>query len=378
MEVTQLKTILNDTIIPEALGETDLTIEDMTDVVTKGQDITNALTAQGHVDNFVKKLINRIGREINWNRPYISAAPNILKDGWTYGSALLKTRADLSDFEINDTWALTAGQNYLDGVFNPPSVDAKLYNKRATMEIDCSFAERQLFESFTNGRALGAFVDMLESRINDTMTVALDSLIMRTINTFIALKFNASNAVVNLLTLYNARFSENLTAANAVTDKNFLRFAAYTILLFRDRIKMMNKQYNMGAVAAHTPLDKQKLVLLSEFAIGADVYLQSDTYHDELVKTGDYYTVPAWQANKSNTWANNSGIKIKYGSDEIEVNGVIGVLFDEQACMVCCENRRTLSQYVPKGEFYNNFYKADAEYLVDTNENGIIFIVADT
>ena len=377
MNVTQLKTLLNDFIIPETLGTADTHLENLTDVVTVGQDISNALTASDHLDNFVKKLIDRIGKEINWERPYISAAPNILKDSWEYGSALLKTRCDLSDFEISDTWALTAGTNYLDGTFNPPDISAKLYNKRSAMQIDCSFAERQLMEAFTNANALGAFLGMIESRINDTMTVALDSLIMRTINTYIAMKSSTGNCVVNLLSLYNTRFTQSLTAANCCTDKDFLRFAAYTILLYRSRIRLMSKQYNVGGVASHTPIERQKLVLLSEFAKGADVYLQSDTYHDELVQTGDYFEVPCWQGNKGNTWNNNSSIAITYNGSNITQGGVLGVLFDDYACMVCCENRRTTSQYVPKGEFYNNYYKADAEYLIDTDENGVVFVAVD-
>lgn len=378
MNVTQLKTLLNDFVIPEVLGTEDIKLENLTDVVTVGQDITDALTANGHMDNFVKKLIDRIGREINWDRPYISAAPNILKDSWEYGSALLKTRADISDFEINDTWNLQAGTNYLDGTFNPPDVSAKIFNKRATMEIDCSFGEIQLREAFNNATALGAFLGMIESRINDTMTVALDSMIMRTINTYIGAKITADNAVINLLPIFNTKFSRTLTAANAVTDKDFLRFAAYTILLYRSRIRQMSRQYNVGGVAAHTPAEYQKLVLLSDFAVGADVYLQSDTYHNELVETGDYYTVPSWQANKDNTWENNSAINILHGKTGASITGVIGVLFDDNACMVCCENRRVTSQYVPKGEFYNNYYKCDSMYMIDPDENGVVFVVHDT
>lgn len=377
MNVKQLKDLLNDFVIPEVLGTDNIKAEILTDVVTIGQDITNALTANGHMDNFVKKLIDRIGREINWDRPYISAAPNILKDSWEYGSALLKTRADLSDFEINDTWNLQAGVNYMDGTFNPPDVSAKIFNKRATMEIDCSFAEVQLKEAFNNATALGAFIGMIESRINDTMTVALDSMIMRTINTYIAQKITANNAVINLLAIYNSKFSQSLTAENAVTNKDFLRFAAYTILLYRSRIRQMSKQYNVGGVAAHTPAEYQKLVLLSDFAVGADVYLQSDTYHNELVETGDYYTVPSWQANRDNSWANNSAINVIYQAHPTNVTGVLGVLFDENACMVCCENRRVTSQYVPKGEFYNNYYKTDCMYMIDPDENGVVFVAQD-
>lgn len=378
MTVEQIATILNETIFPEILGDESLKVENLATLTTKGQDITAALTASGHMDNYVKKLLNRIGREINWTRPYISAAPNLLKDSWEFGSILMKTRAALPEVVENDTWSLTAGTDYSPNVYTPPEVSAHIWNKRTTFEVDCSFAERQVKESFTNAESMAAFFGMIESRINDTITVALDSLIMRTINRMIFERC-AVNADINLLAMYNDIFNTELEAANCCFDKDFLRFAAYQILLFKSRLRTMNKQFNPDGYATHSPLERQKLVLLSDFAKGADIYLQSDTYHDELVKVGDYYDVPSWQSTGAGfSWENVSGIKASTGGATADIPGVLGVLFDEQAAAVCCENRRVTTNYNSRGEFYNNFYKVDVENVVDNAENAIVFRAVDT
>lgn len=377
MKVTQIASILNDTIIPEFLGEHGDVQEDLSNIVDIGKDISSALTADGMLDNYVKTLINRIGREIYWNRPYISAAPNILRDSWEYGSLLMKVRAELPEYTTNDTWTLTAGQSYAGYTYTPPEVSAKLYNDRVAFEIDVSFAERQVRESFSSAEAIGAFFGMIETAIDTSMTAALDSLAMRTINMVISDRIANSQNVVNLLTMYNSKFSQTLTGENCVFDKDFLRFASYEILLYKSRLRQLSKQFNKAGHANHTPADKQRLILLSDFAKGADIYLQSDTYHEELVQVGDYYDVSAWQSTQGFSWVNISTINTKHGSNEVNQTGVIGVLMDYDAAAICCENRRVTSQYSAKGEFYNNFYKADLMACMDANENAVVFI-ADT
>lgn len=374
MKVTQIAAILNDTIIPEFLGEHGGVQEDLSNIVDVGRDISAALTADGMLDNYVKSLINRIGKEIYWNRPYISAAPNILRDSWEYGSILMKVRAEMPEYTTNDTWGLTAGQSYGDFTYRPPTVSAKIYNDRTAFEVDVSFAERQVRESFASAESMGSFFGMIETAIDTSITAALDALAMRTINMVISNRIANSQNVVNLLTMYNSKFSQSLTGENCVFDKNFLRFASYEILLYKSRIRQLSKQFNAAGHANHTPADKQRLVLLSDFAKGADIYLQSDTYHDELVDIGDYYDVSAWQATQNFSWTNISTVNTKHGTSEVNQTGVLGVLMDYDACAICCENRRVTSQYVPKGEFYNNYYKADLMSCVDPNENAVIFI----
>lgn len=392
MEVKQISTILNQTIVPEATGSADVVLnEDLSNIVEIGQAVDQYLAVGSNVDNSVKKIIDKIGKTINWTRPYIGMAPNIIRDSWEYGSILEKNRASLVAYAENPTWGLTANTDYLDGKYYMPDVDSTLYNKKTTFEVNMSFAERQFKEAVHTARGVASFFGMIESRIGDSMTVALDALAMRTINSFIVEHFKEGKGVINLLALYNTAYTQNLTAAAALTDKSFLRFACMQLMLWKSRIRGIGQQFNLEQFDTHTPYEDQIMILHSDFAAGVKVYLESDTFHNDLLKFGEYQEVPYWQSSKGFTVANTMAIGGKPVSGEwtetvqsvattytsVSCQYVIGAIIDKDAVAICCEDSRVTTQYVPKGEFYTNFYKRDAEFLNDLAMNGIIFTLAD-
>lgn len=392
MEVKQISTILNQTIVPQATGSADVVLnEDLSNIVTVGTAIDQYLAVGTNVDNAVKQIIDKVGKTINWTRPYIGMAPNIIRDSWEYGSILEKNRASLVAYAENPTWGLTANTDYLDGKYYMPDVDSTLYNKKTTFEVNMSFAERQFKESVHSAQGVSSFFGMIESRIGDSMTVALDSLAMRVLCNFAIEHFKAGKGVINLLALYNTAYTQTLTAATALSDKSFLRFACMQLMLWKSRIRGIGQQFNLEQFDTHTPYEDQMLILHSDFAAGVKVYLESDTFHNDLLKFGEYQEVPYWQSSKGFTQANTMYIGGKPASGEWSATAsgttttyasakcayVIGMLLDKDACAICCEDSRVTTQYVPKGEFYTNFYKRDAEFLNDLSMNGIIFTLAD-
>ena len=52
-------------------------------------------------------------------------------------------------------------------------------------------------------------------------------------------------------------------------------------------------------------------------------------------------------------------------------------MFDRDALGVCNLDRRVTTNYNPKAEFFSNWYKFDAGYFNDLNENFVLFYVAD-
>lgn len=384
MEVKQIATILNETIIPEIKGESDIQVnEDLSNIVTVGKDVSQYLTIGNNVDNAVKAVLNKVGKTINWNRPYIGMSPNILRESWEYGSILEKNRTQLSDYSENPTYKLENGTDYLDGKYYAPSVSSKLFNKSTTFEIDTSFAEKQFRESVTTADGISSFFGMIESRMRDSLTFAIDGLTMRVLNNFALEHFKAGKGVVNLLAMYNTTYSTSLTAAEAATNAAFLRFAAYQILLFKSRMRGMGRQFNIDSFDTHTPYERQMLIMHSDYAKGIDIYLQSDTYHNELTSIGEYRDVPYWQSAKGFTYTNSTSIAGKPASgewthestvyDRVSCGGVIGMLIDRDACAICREEIRTTTQFVPRAEFFTNFTKQTCSYLNDLAENGIIF-----
>ena len=383
MDVKQIYALVNGAT-SEILGESALLKEDLSNLVDIGAQISAS-----DVDAYVKSLVNHIGKVIFVNRAYSGGAPSVLMDGWEFGSVLEKVQADMPDASENESWNLQDGYSYDQQIFYQPSVSAKFYNKRVTFEIAMSFTTLQVKQSFSDVAQLNGFVSMLYNAVDKALTVKIDSLIMRTINNMIGetayaevpggtytgrtgLKF------VNLLYEYNQQYSQSLTAAQAIVSPDFIKFASYRMGLTADRMSKISTLYNIGGKERFTPSDMLHVVLLSDFAKSADAFLQSGVYHNEYTKLPNAETVPYWQGSGTGySLTDVSKVYITTASGhDVEIPGVIGVMFDRDALGVANLDRRTTTAYNAKGEFYNNYFKFDAGYFNDTNENFVVFYMA--
>jgi hypothetical protein len=377
MEIKQVYEFVNDAV-EEVIGDAAVVSEDLSNVVDVGTAIFNA----NAFDAYVRSLVNHIGKVIFVNRPYRGSAPSVLMDAWEYGSVVEKITSEMPQAVENESWDLIDGQSYDPHVFHKPVAEAKFFNKMTTFEIEASITEMQVKQSFSSATQLNAFISMIFNEIEKAMTVRNDALIMRTINNMIVetAKGNNANRAVNLLSRYNTQYpTETLTAGQAILDPKFIRYAAYQIALYTDRLTRMSTLFNEGGKQRFTPKDLQHIVMLSEFRAAADVFLQSTTFHDEYTKLVNAETVPFWQGSGTDYAFASTG-KIMAtpasGGDAQTVNGVLGVIFDRDALGVMNNNQRVTTQWNAKAEFTNYFYKKDARYFNDLNENFVFFYVA--
>lgn len=405
MDVKQIYKLIN-SVSDEVLGKTDIVTEDLTGIVDLGKEVFN----QNAVDNYVKSLVNHIGKVIFVNRPYAGKVPSVLMDAWEFGSVLEKISADVPAAEENNTWDLTDGKTYPQDVFHKPTVTAKFFNSKVTFEVPVSITERQVKESFSNAAQLNGFISMIYAAVEKSMTIKADALIMRTINNMIAetvladatafgataegdmaeadLSSASTARCVNLLKLYNDKYfpatgegktpnPDALTAAKAITDPDFIRFASYVMGTYADRLQSISTVFNVGKKERFTPKDMLHVVLLSDFAKAAQTYLYSDTFNRGDVLLPQAETVPFWQGSGKNyDFASTGHIKVKEsGGKDVEITGVLGVMFDRDALGVCNLDRRVTTNYNAKAEFFNNYYKFDAGYFNDPNENFVVFFI---
>lgn len=392
MKVTQIASIMND-VTNEILGTDNIVAEDLSNIVDIGKQILDTTD----IDNYVHSLVDHVGRVVFVDRRYSGTVPSVLMDAWEYGSIKEKITMDsLPEAEENDTWKLQNGQNYNDRIFYEPQVSAKFFNKEVTFEVPMSFAEKQVKSALSSAEQLNSFISMIYTAIENSMTLKTDALISRTINNFIAETvvdaFNvtagstpdyttAGNVrCINLLKRYNDRFNQTLTADKCLTNPEFIRYASMQISLIKGRLKKMSTLFNIGASERFTPEDRLTIVSLTDFIKAADSYLNSDTFHDDFVKLPTSDDVPYWQGSGTDyEFGNISKITVKPASTPavtIDFSGILCVMFDKEALGVSNFNRRVTSDYVAKAEFVNNYYKMDAGYFNDFNENFVMFYVA--
>ncbi len=384
MEVNQVYQFVN-AATNEAIGDAAVLNEDLSNVV----DIGTAIFDANAFDKYVKSLVNHIGKVIFVNRPYRGSTPSVLMTEFEYGSVVEKISSEMPVAVENESWELTDGQSYDPHIFHKPVAEAKFFNKMVTFEIDRSITEMQVKQSFSSATQLNGFISMLYNEVEKAMTVRVDALVMRTINNMIAetvhSQYGASaitgmggTKAVNLLALYNDQYGTTLTVKDARLNPDFIRFAAYTMSLYTDRLTRMSTLFNVGGKQRFTPKDLQHIVMLSEFRAAADVFLQSNTFHDDYTKLVNAETVPFWQGSGTDYDFSSTGkVDVKTASGDTQVvTGVLGIIFDRDALGVMNYNRRVTTQWNAKAEFTNYFYKMDARYFNDMNENFVVFFIA--
>lgn len=384
MEMKQIYQLVNDATA-ETLGQSDLLQEDLTNLVDVGKEIFNA----NSVDKYVRSLVDHIGKVVFVNRSYSGVAPSVLRDGWEYGAVLEKITAQLPKATENESWELQDGASYDPNIFYKPEVSAKFFNKRTTWEIPLSFTEMQVRGSFSSASQMNGFTSMLHTAVANAKTIKTSDMIQRTINNMIgmtSLMGRSDTQYVNVLAMYNAKFSKSLTFEQAIVDPDFIRYCAYVMALFKSRLSKMSTLFNCGHQPRFTPADRLHTIMLAEFKEAASVFLQSDTFHKELVNLPETETVPYWQAMCDTVDGTavdaydvntNAHVKVTVDNDgspaTANVEGVLGVMFDRDALGVCNENQRVTTNYNPKAEFFTNWYKVDTGYFNDLNENFVVF-----
>lgn len=384
MQVSQIYEIVNDTV-KETLGEEAVLNENLSNVV----DIGDAVFDANAFDKYVRSLVNHIGRVIFVNRTYSGGAPSVLMDGWQYGSILQKISSEMPEATENESWELIDGTSYDPNIFRKPVAIQKFFNKKTTFEIDRSITEKQVRQSFSSAEQLNGFLSMLFNEVEKALTVMTDNLIMRTINSFTGeTMYNAFNTAdysgtsiraVNLLKQYNDIYGETLTADKAITSPEFIRYAAYVMGIYKDRMSRMSKLFNIGGMQRFTPESMLHFVTLSDFTRAADVFLQSGTFHNDFVRLPKSETVPYWQGSGTDySFDSISSINVTTPNGHtVNISGILGVMFDRDALGVANFERRITTNYNPKAEFTNYFYKQDAQYFNDLNENFVTFFIHD-
>ena len=390
MEVKQIATLLNNVISEQVGEEATLLNEDLSNCVDVGKSVFSATS----FDKFTKALVDHIGKVIFVDRKYEGVAPSVIYDGFEWGAVLEKIGSEIPEYTENETWDLVNGQSYDPNVFYGSSVYAKFFSKYVTFEVPLSVADKQAKSAFSNAQQLSRFVTMLFGKVDTAMTLAEESLVMRTINGAIAETINDDYAdlddigsssgvkAINLLYLYNQTVTTPLTQAEAMVSPEFIRFASVEMMKIANRLKKVSVLFNVGGKKRFTPMQNLKIVLHSDFSANAKAYLYSDTFHEEYVKLPKADEVPYWQGSGDEyDIAETTAIDVKLPSDNtktVAVDGIIGVMFDEECCGVLNFERYTTSDYNGKAEFTNYWHKQKACNFLDLNENCVVFLCNDT
>lgn len=387
--VKQIYDLINDSV-DDALGKVSgVTDVDTTDIASLGKTLAN----MDLLEDFYGALANRIVKTVYFVRTYKNKTRSVLRDEHEYGAFVQKVYYVMPDAVENPTFDVPQGttpETYAQqspyDVENVVAVSAKIYGGQGTWSIEIIRPEEQIKSAFLNEGAMMSFIDGIYLTVENAFKLEEDRLIATAVNTSIANSINGSKAR-NLLKEYNTNHSTaTLTKAQALESAEFLKFASKEIGETIDHMSNMSTVFNVNGYATFT--DKEHLVveMLEHFAIATDMYLQADTFHNELTKLPNYEKVSFWQSSgKSFGFDDCSKIDIVHDdfktvanpTGEISQDGIICFIHDDENVAAYFGNRKTWEVYNPRSEVYVHGEKARKGFAIDSNANSFVFYIAE-
>lgn len=381
--VNQIYLMVNDAA-SDALGEKTITAKDTASFVALGDKVLSSDTDK---EQFYKALVDRIGRTVIAVRSYSAKKRSVKRDELDWGLIYQKISYKKRDAVENPSWATETQANPFDVEIQTEAVQ-KLFAVMSTYSFEDSIPDGQLFTAFTSASAMGAFISGIYTNMDNYMQLAEENLNDLAVDTYMAGALIKGKAPQkrNLLTEYNAANDTALTAEQALKNADFLKFAGREIKTAIGNMTRMSTIFNAEGFPRHTPEDKLVVEVLGQFASAMSTYLESDTYHKELVALPNYEEVTYWQApgesfafedvSKINITNAHLAVQETNPTGTIEQSGIVAFIHDYDAVASVIYRHRRNSIYNPRAERLNIFDKAEQGYAVDLSENGVVFMIA--
>lgn len=387
MKVEQIYSLLND-INAQMFGEDAVDVHDLRGIISMGETI---IGNENNTDLFLGKLVDRIGKTVVRTLDLELDFPALFMNEFEFGCILQKITVNpyeairSSEFDIgSDNFTPTL----LD--VHKPNIIVNYFKGSDTWAFRTTIPDDLFTSAFTSEAMMGQFIDAIVNALSDSMTLAINNMSRTAINNLIAEKIKGNNGVINLLTGFNATQPTPLTPAQAIRNKEFYRYASNEIRKYVKYLGEASVLYNMGDnILRRTARDNMHVLMLTDFVAGFESYLSSDTFHNDLLGMPLFNEVAYWQGNKgattSNDFATNSTINVipssEAGKDsptEVTQSGIVCVLADRQAVAVGLNKRKSGSFYNSIDYYTNIKSSAQIQYINDTSENCVCFVVAES
>jgi len=393
--INQIYSIVNDAVT-DALGTQSLHSIDTTDFVSMGK----ALESANLFERWYGALVNRLTGTIFAVREYEPSSRSILRDEDAFGAFKQKVHYNIATAVSNPAQAIpTIAGNPETRTYTQASpydvnttlqIKALVFGGQGTWSIEVVRPIEQIMTAFTNAAEMAAFIDGLYVYIENSLKLELEAIERAAANTGIASVIKSGRAR-NLLSEYNATVSagEAETVDTCMTSEKFLKFASKAINDTLGYMSQMSTLFNDGGMPKFTPRDRAVVEMLHSFASASEMYLQSDTFHRELVQLPNFNDITFWQSSGAAfAFGDVSKIKVQHddfiedATDEsdtgaVEQSGIICFIHDIDAVAAFFGYRRTWEEVNNRSNVVVHGEQARKGYAVDPNENMMVFYIAD-
>ena len=385
MLVKQISNIVNDSV-KDALGKTEgITTLDSSDIVSMGK----ALASHDLYDMFFKSLTNRIAKTVYFVRVYEGSKRSVLRDEHEFGAFIQKTYTEMPNAVDNATWNESVTKTFPQA--SPYDVEATIgvssliFGGKGTWTIEIVRPIEQIKSAFLDNASMMRFIDSIYIAIQNSFKLEEERLTALAVNTSMA-SCLSGGVSRNLLAEYNAKHADNLlTVESALENADFLKFASKEINLTVKNMAVLSTAFNKAKYTTFTSKENLVVEMLNHFASASDMYLQADTFHNELTKLPNFENVPFWQSSgnkfdfttcSSIDITNNQLISDGNETGNVKQSGIICFIHDTENVACYFGNRRTWDMPNPRSEVIVHGEKAEKGYSVDDHANAVVFYMA--
>lgn len=391
--IKQKYAVVNDAIA-DALGKNStITTLNTTDLVSLGKQLSD----MDLIDGFFGALANRIVKTVYFVRVYGGGRQrSVLRDEHEYGAFVQKVYYKAPNFVENPEYKIpqapvapsteyTYTQSSPYDVSATVEVTASIFGGQGTLALEFIRPVDQIRTAFLSESEMIKFIDGIYVVAENKIKKAEEELTNMAVNTAMAYDINAG-LVRNLLTEFNSfqPVGETITAAEAMRNADFLRYAAMEIKMAIDYMGELSTVFNAAGYETFTDRDNMVVEMLSMFNTFSEIYLQSDTFHKELLELPRFEPVPRWQRldnSPTQTFGDVSTIKIQNSAinsgTAVTQSGIICFIHDVEHVAAYFGHRRTWEKYNERDDVYIHGDTMRKGYAVDGHANGLVFVVAD-
>lgn len=275
-----------------------------------------------------------------------------------------------------------------------PQVDATLYGKTSSWELQYDITGTQWDDAFTSEAEISSFVGAIRLAVANAIEAHDEELDDVLRNALIAecIKNDAkvtshSISVVDLRKAYNEEMKPSSaiqTAAAFLANADCLKFMSRKLTEFKDYFKKMSKLFNFSQRATFVPEDRIKLQILGYAEQAFNSVAQSGTFHEIFTSLPGYETVPYWQGSGLQD-ANSTALSFEELSKVIVTDdnnvatsgvGIVALMADKWAVLHGVKERRTATKYHEPEDILQTFIQFRDFRAILPTQNAVIFILS--
>ena len=386
--VTNIPSIVTDAF-NEVVGKNNVVTKITT---TNFVDCGHQLSDFDLMDGWYGSLVKRIIKVLFFAKYYNADTRRILRDETTFGGFIEKLYTIAPDAVNNPTWQyapdsstrkITQVSPY--GLEDTLQVKSIIYGKQGTWAYEFIMPMEQLKIAWQTPAEMAGFIDSQFIPVRNKIEASREAIVNAAVNTSIA-NCLAHGKAINLLAEYVAATSDATVTdlSSFLLSKDALRFANK---LIAKTLKLMGKisdNYNIEGYDNFTSRDALCFDVQTDMAQASAFYLESDTYHKELVALPGYNEVPYWQTpgkGVSATPANCTSIFVEntdVAPDPISQSGIVAFAYDIENVAAYFGDEYQWSQPNVRQRISNHGFQYRVGYAVNNFENAVVFFIAPT